>query len=29
MDMILPENQSSNKFMDIATLAITEIVEKR
>jgi len=27
--MILPENQSSNKFMDIATLAITEIVEKR
>lgn len=29
MDMILPENKNSNKFMDIATLAITEIVEKR
>lgn len=29
MDMILPENQNSHKFMDIATLAITEIVEKR
>jgi len=29
MDMIVPDSQNFNKFMDIATLAITEVVEKR
>ena len=29
MDMALPDHQNSSKFMDIATLAITEIVERR